>query len=630
MNTTITQRVEALRQWMRQKGIHVFITPSTDPHSGEYVPDHWHSREWISGFNGSAGTAVVTLTRAALWTDNRYFLAAAEQLEGTPFELMKLGLENTLTIPQWLHQEFVIKGEHIFHGYPDGGCVGIDGSCFALEEAQKLEDDLWKTNLRLVDVGDPYEEIWTDRPAIPVNPVEIQPLEYAGETAASKLERIAHEGAASGARTLVISALDEVCWALNLRGTDVAYNPVFVGYLVAGVGAKPTLYVNPDKLTDEVKDYLAGQGVTTSPYEAIFSELRHFRGPIGFDPAKTNCRIAQSAMHYIDDDKTKKYFKQLSNAPFDDCHKTSPTTVMKIMKNETEIRGYHNAMIKDGIAMVKWMKWALEAIPKGGQTELSLSRRLYEFRAEQPLFRGESFETIMGYGAHAAIVHYEPTPETDIPVEPRGLLLCDSGGQYLDGTTDITRTLPLGELTWEERRDYTLVLRGWINLARAVFPRGTYGTQLDALAREPMWKYGINYLHGTGHGVGSYLCVHEGPHQFRMNYMPQPLVPTMTITDEPGIYIAGSHGVRHENTMLVVDAQLRECTGSEGLTFGPYYQFEQLTLCPILTSPIVCSLLQPEELDWFNSYQQMVYDTLAPHLDESHRTWLRQQTLPIK
>ena len=629
MNTMMNERVHALRNWMRKKGICAFITPSTDPHSGEYVPDHWKSREWISGFNGSAGTAVVTLDKAALWTDNRYFLAAEEQLEGTPFELMKLGLENTPTIAQWLGWQFVIKGEHAYTGAPDGGFIGIDGTCYSLAEAQQLEDELWTKNLRLVDVGDPYDQIWTDRPAIPVNPVEIHPLDFAGETAKSKLERIGTESSVGGTRTLVVSALDEVCWALNLRGTDVQYNPVFVGYLVAGLNATPTLYVNPEKLTDEVKAYLEEQGVTVRPYEAIFDELCHFRGPIGFDPAKTNCRIARAAMRYIDEDPTKKYFKQLSNAPFDDCLKTSPTTTMKIMKNETEIRGYHSAMLKDGIAMVKWMKWALEVIPQGGQTELSLSRRLEEFRAEQPLFRGVSFETIMGYGAHAAIVHYEPTPESDIPVEPRGLLLCDSGGQYLDGTTDITRTLPIGVLTWEERRDYTLVLRGWINLARAVFPRGTYGTQLDALAREPMWKYGINYLHGTGHGVGSYLNVHEGPHQFRMNYMPQPLVPGMTITDEPGIYIAGSHGVRHENTMLIVEAQLRECTDSQGITFGPYYQFEQLTLCPILTSAIVTDLMQPDEIAWFNAYQQMVFDRLAPHLDEEHRQWLREATRPL-
>ncbi len=614
MNTTISQRVEALRQWMREKGIHVFITPSTDPHSGEYVPNHWHSREWISGFNGSAGTAVVTLTHAALWTDNRYFLAAAEQLEGTPFELMKLGLEDTPTIAQWITSKYnpSASSGQASSGQGSQWKVGIDGTCFTAAEAKALEQELSILHSSLFTLHsseDPYDEIWTDRPPIPANPVELHPLKYAGEDVASKLRRIRQATAEQGAQAVVISMLDEVAWTLNLRGTDVDYNPVFVSYLLVGMDFA-TLYINQEKLTEEVKAYLLQEKVEVKDYGLIFDDLRQLTQPVLVQPDKTNVSVVQS----------------LRQAVEGNC----PVSTMKIMKNETEIRGYRSAMLKDGIAMVKWMKWALETIPQGNQTELTLSAQLEAFRREQPLFRGVSFETIMGYGAHAAIVHYEPSPETDIPVEPRGLLLCDSGGQYLDGTTDITRTLPLGELTWEERRDYTLVLRGWINLARAVFPRGTYGTQLDALAREPMWKYGINYLHGTGHGVGSYLCVHEGPHQFRMNYMPQPLVPTMTITDEPGIYIAGSHGVRHENTMLVVEAKLRECDNSEGLTFGPYYQFEQLTLCPILTSPIVCSLLQPEELDWFNSYQQMVYDRLAPHLDEPHRSWLRQQTLPIK
>ena len=608
MNTDISQRVERLRQWMREKGIQAFITPSTDPHSGEYVPNHWHSREWISSFNGSAGTAVVTAFPnptqggefAALWTDNRYFLAAAEQLEGTPFELQKLGLEGTPTIAQWLCQKLKNVAESVK--------VGIDGTCFTVAEAEALNKELSIFNYHLSIVNDPYQDIWTDRPAIPQNAVELHSVEYAGEDVTSKLNRIREATQKQGAKAVVISMLDEVAWALNLRGTDVDYNPVFVSYLVVQTDAA-TLYVSEQKLNDEVKEYLQENNIKTRPYEQIFSDLQTMDIPILIQPDKTNVQVKQS----------------LKKAVMGTC----PVTVMKIMKNEIEQRGYRSAMLKDGIAMVKWMKWALEAIPLGGQTELTLSAKLESFRAEQPLFRGVSFETIMGYGPHAAIVHYEPTPETDVVVEPHGLLLCDSGGQYLDGTTDITRTLPVGPLSWEERRDYTLVLRGWINLARAVFPRGTYGTQLDALAREPMWKYGINYLHGTGHGVGQYLCVHEGPHQFRMNYMPQPLVPGMTITDEPGIYIAGSHGVRHENTMLIIDAQLRECESSEGVTFGPYYQFEQLTLCPILTEPIVREMLQAEEIAWFNQYQQSVYEKLSPHLDEEHRVWLRNVTRPI-
>lgn len=604
MEYSVNDRVELLRQWMRREGVAAFITPSTDPHSGEYVPDHWKSREWISGFNGSAGTAVVTLDDAALWTDNRYFLAAAEQLEGTPFCLQKLGLEDTPSIATWLKtpSDSPVMGRKSLR-------VGFDPECFAQTEAEQLMKELKMFGLQLVPTADPYAEIWTDRPAIPENLVELHPLEYAGESVASKLSRMREATKRQGADALVVSMLDEVAWALNLRGTDVQYNPVFVSYLLVGQESA-TLYINKVKLSSEVAQYLADNGIDVKPYGAIFEDLAVGTQKVLVQPEKTNYRVCSS----------------LGDRRVDGV---CPATEMKIMKNETEIRGYRSAMIKDGIAMVKWMKWALEVIPKGGQTELSLSRRLFEFRSEQPLFRGDSFETIMGYAAHAAIVHYEPSEATDIPVEPRGLLLCDSGGQYLDGTTDITRTLPLGNLTEVERRDYTLCLRGWINLARAVFPRGTYGTQLDALAREPMWKYGINYLHGTGHGVGSFLNVHEGPHQFRMNYMPQMLVPTMTITCEPGIYIAGSHGVRHENTMLIVDANLRECDDSQGITFGPYYQFEQLTLCPIITTPVVTELLQSEEIEWFNAYQQMVYDRLASHLDDEHRQWLYSVTRPI-
>ena len=604
MNTNVETRLKALRQWMRSKGIHAFITPSTDPHSGEYVPERWKSREFISGFTGSAGTAVVTLTKAALWTDNRYFLQAAAQIEGTDYTLMKIGLEDTLSIQEWL-AEVLNEGEK----------VGVDGLCYTVSDFQNLSQSLSAFGIQTLSVDDPYDDIWEQRPQIPAKPVEIQPLQFAGETARSKIERIRKAILAKKAESIVISMLDEVAWTLNLRGSDVECNPVFVSYLVISQN-DATLYINQEKISAEVDSYLSAEGVHIKNYSEIIADLKALEVPVLIQADKTNYAIGAS----------------LQRPVFADC----PVSLMKIMKNDAEIAGYHSAMLKDGIAMVKWMKWVIPAVQAGGQTELSLSEKLLGFREEQPLFRGVSFESIMGYAAHGAIVHYEPTPETDVPVLPKGLLLIDSGGQYQDGTTDITRTIPLGELTEEERRDYTLVLRGWINLARAVFPRGTYGTQLDALAREPMWKYGINYLHGTGHGVGSYLNVHEGPHQFRMNYMPTPLLPGMTITDEPGIYITGAHGVRHENTMLVVEAKLRtlpsttkKAESNEGLTFGPYYEFEQLTLCPILTSAIEVSMLQEEEKEWFNQYQQMVYDKLSPYLDEEHRNWLFEVTRPI-
>ena len=589
MNDTM-KHVDALRQLMKENNIDAFITPSTDPHSGEYVPARWYSREWISGFNGSAGTAVVTMHDAALWTDSRYFLQAADQLKGTGYTLQKDKIEGTPSVSEWIGQRVA-----------EGGCVGVDGWTNTVESVQTLEKELAEYGLSLRTDIDPYNTIWTDRPALPAEEVFIQPLELAGESTTSKVDRIRKAYHKNKAQGLLVSMLDEVAWTLNLRGNDIEYNPVFVSYLLI-CDNNVTLYTKHFKLTKEVLDYLDSEGVEIRDYDDIGNDLKGMDKSIQIEPAKTNYGV----------------FACISHPVLAAC----PVSTMKIMKNETEIKGYHSAMLKDGIAMVKWMKWALQAVKEGGQTELTLEAKLTSLRAQQPLFRGPSFATIMGYAGHGAIVHYEPTPATDIPVLPKGLLLCDSGGQYQDGTTDITRTLPLGPLTEQERRDYTLVLRGFINLARAHFPRGTYGSQLDCLARTPMWEYGINYLHGTGHGVGSFMNVHEGPHQFRMNYMPTPLLPSMTITDEPGIYITDSHGVRHENTMLVVEDQ-------DGVTFGPYYKFQQLTLCPILTSPIVIDMLQHDEKLWFNEYQQMVYDKLAPHLDNDTREWLYEVTRPI-
>lgn len=599
MNKQTMNRLSALRQAMKAKGVDAFIVPSTDPHSGEYVPTHWESRAWISGFTGSAGTAVVTAGKAALWTDSRYFLQAAEQISGTDFVLMKDKVEGTPTVAQWL-------GEVL----PEGSTVGIDGWVNTVTAAEDLDSELGTFGLRLATDFDPIAEIWTDRPALPVDEIFIQPLEFAGEKSSDKISRIRQKAQSEGAEAVLISMLDEVAWTLNLRGSDIDYNPVFVSYLLITADSA-TLYINPDKVNAQVKAYLEGEGVGIKPYDSISADLKALDCTVLAQPDKTNRSVYESIARPV--------------------RKDCPVSTMKIMKNEAEIQGYRSAMLKDGLAMVKWMKWLIPAVEAGGQTELSLDEKLYACRAEQPLFRGVSFASIMGYAAHGAIVHYEPTPETDVPVEPKGLLLIDSGGQYQDGTTDITRTIPLGPLTWEERRDYTLVLRGFINLGRAVFPRGTYGTQLDCLARTPMWRYGINYLHGTGHGVGSFMNVHEGPHQFRMNYMPTPLLPGMTITDEPGIYIAGSHGVRHENTMLVIPADFSDKgqQGCEGLTFGPYYTFEHLTLCPIFTSPILTEMMEREEIEWFNAYQQMVCDKLSPHLDEEHRQWLKEITKPI-
>ncbi len=574
---------------MQREGISAFITPSTDPHAGEYVPERWKSRRWLTGFTGSAGTAVVTRDKAALWTDSRYFIQAAEQLADTGIELMKEKIEGTPTITEWLGRVL-----------PQGSVVAVDGWVDTAADVEGMENELKAFGLTLRTDRDPYAEIWAERPAIPQSKAFIQRMEYAGESAASKIQRIREK---IGQNAIVLPSLEEVAWTLNLRADDVRYTPFVLGYVLI-TPTDTILYICKEKVTPEVADYLQGEGVSIREYGDIATDLQTLHLPVYVQPEKANHAIYSAIKNPI--------------------RKDSVVEQMLIFKNETEIRGFRHAMEKDGVAMVKWMKWTLENVPKGDQTELSLSKKLEAFRAEQPLFKGVSFESIMGYAHHGAIVHYDPTPETDIPVKPEGLLLIDSGGQYLDGTTDITRTIPLGPLTQEMRRDYTLVLKGWIRLGSAVFPKGTCGTQLDTLAREAMWKHGINYLHGTGHGVGQFMSVHEAIdlHQFRMQWRPTPLLPGMTITDEPGIYIEGSHGVRHENTMLVVPA-------TDGITYGPYYTFEQLTLCPVMTAPILVEMLTEEERQWFNAYQQTVYDRLAPHLDEEHKAWLKEITRPI-
>ncbi len=589
----MTDKLTLLRRLMAHGNIQAIVVPSTDPHSGEYVPDHWECRAWISEFHGSAGTAVVTTDKAALWTDSRYFLAAEQVFRDSEFVLMKEKIEGTPTISQWLGSVL-----------PKGATVAVDGWTNTVTAVEQLTQELKAVGINIVTAIPSLDDIWTDRPPLPLTPVVIHGLEYSGECASSKIARIRRqmldEGNADDC-SLLISMLDEVAWTLNLRGSDIEYNPVFVSYLLVRPDTA-CLYIDRRKLTPEVTEYLKGEGVEVRGYDTIGSDLRQMDSPVQIQPDKTNYAC----------------YSCISKPVRRDC----PVSVMKIMKNPTEIAGFRSAMLRDGIAMVKWLKWLLPAVEAGGQTEMSLSRKLHELRCEQPLFMGESFATIMGYGWHGADIHYEPTDESDIPVLPEGLLLCDSGGQYLDGTTDVTRTIPLGPLTDTMRQDYTLVLKGWINIARVHFPHGTYGSQLDVLARAPMWERGTNFLHGTGHGVGSYLCVHEGPHQFRMNYMPQPLLPGMTITDEPGIYIEGSHGVRHENTMIVVEDQ-------QGRTFGPYYRFDPLTLVPLFTSPIIAEMLDSDELRWFNDYQQRVYDTLAPHLDDEHREWLYGITRPL-
>lgn len=595
MTHIINERVGRLRSWMKENGFTAFVFPSSDPHNSEYVADHWKSREWISGFSGSAGTAVVTLEHAALWTDSRYFIAAEKELNGTGFQLMKLHVEGTPSVSEWLASELSTY---------DKAVVGLDGNVNSFTEVAAMEQELaTKGNITVRTDTDPMAELWTDRPAIPDNMVSLHPLEYSGESTYSKVSRVRKYLSECGADGLLVTALDEIAWVLNLRGSDVHCNPVFVSYLLISP-EKVTLYINNVKLSAEVNAYLASEKIDVEAYEAVVEGLRSYTGKsLLVDMSSTNYSLA-----------TAVSFEKV-------CSGVSPIASMKAVKNKVEQDGFRAAMLRDGVAVVKFLAWLKSAVEAGGQTEISLDKRLTALRAEQPKFKGISFDTIVGYEAHGAIVHYEATPETDIPVQPHGLVLIDSGAQYLDGTTDITRTIALGELSEEQRRVYTLVLKGHIQLDRCRFPAGACGSQIDALARAPMWREGYNYMHGTGHGVGSYLNVHEGPHQIRMEWRPAPLQAGMTVTNEPGIYLEGKFGVRIENTLLIVPA--------ESTAFGDFLKFETLTLAPIDMAPIVLEMLSTEEREWLNTYHRRVYESLSPHLTEGEKEWLRVATLPI-
>lgn len=576
---------------MQSKSISAYITYSTDPHSGEYVPAHWESRKWITGFTGSAGTAVITSDDGGLWTDSRYFIQAEEQLTDTGLKLFKERMSETPSIPQWL-RSVLKKGER----------VGIDGYTTPLQTVNELRNELSAYGIEVVMIEDPYKTIWNDRPDLPDNKPFILEEKYSGESASSKISTIRNHISNTGTDYILISALDEIAWTLNMRGTDIECNPLFVSYLLISE-KEATLYINKDKLTETTIDYLQSQGVGHRNYEDIESDLTAISGrKITMSPSINFAMYNAASEH---------------NTVF---IQASPVSEYKAVKNQTEINGFRNAMLRDGVAMVRFLIWLQKNIGNGNLTELSIDEQLYKERSAMENFRGISFATIAGYQEHGAIVHYEADEHSASTLKPEGLLLIDSGAQYLDGTTDITRTIPLGPTTEEQKKDYTLVLKGFIQLAMAEFPQGTCGTQLDVLARLAMWKEGINYGHGTGHGVGHFLNVHEGPHQIRMNNVPTPLQPGMTVTNEPGIYRAGKYGIRTENTMLTVPSRKTD--------FGEFYKFEQLTLCPINTETILWDMLSPEETNWLNEYHETVYSKLSPLLTDEEKQWLRNATNP--
>ena len=593
MKQSIKERIHALRMTFRPNNIKAFIIPSTDPHLSEYVAPYWMSREWISGFTGSAGTAVILMDKAGLWTDSRYFLQAEKELEGSGITLYKEMLPETPSITKFLCQNL-----------KPGESVSIDGKMFSVQQVEQMKEDLAPYQLQVNLFGDPLKNIWKDRPSMPDAPAFIYDVKYAGKSCGEKVAAIRTELKKKGIFALFLSSLDEIAWTLNLRGSDVHCNPVIVGYLLV-TQDEVVYFISPEKITQEVNEYLQEQQVSLRKYDEAESFLNSFTGEnILIDPKKTNYAIYSAI-----------------NPACKVVRGESPVTLLKAIRNEQEIAGIHHAMQRDGVALVKFLKWLEASVLSGKETELSVDRKLHEFRAAQPLYMGESFDTIAGYKEHGAIVHYSATEESDVTLQSKGFLLLDSGAQYLDGTTDITRTIALGELTEEEKTDYTLILKGHIALAMAKFPAGTRGAQLDVLARMPIWSHGMNFLHGTGHGVGHFLSVHEGPQSIRMNENPIVLQPGMVTSNEPGVYKAGSHGIRTENLTLV-------CKDKEGM-FGEYFKFETITLCPICKKGIIKEMLTAEEVKWFNDYHRTVYEKLSPSLNEEEKKWLLEATKAI-
>lgn len=598
--TSVKEHVAALRRRMQEERIDAFIVPTIDPHNSEYTPEHWKVREWLTGFDGSAGTAVVTLNDAALWTDSRYFLQAEEQLDGTPFRLMRDGLADTPTPAAWLSEVL-----------PDGGTVGCCGEIMTREMADDLTDGLPGRFHFFATPSDPFADIWTDRPALPAEPLDILPDSAAGRPAAEKLAAVYAAGHAEcpEARWFLMNDLAEIAWTLNLRGRDIPYNPVFVAYLMVGEH-RAVLFTDESRLSDDVRRHLAAAGVGTARYKGWKNAIDDAaEDEIFAFPATMNLRVA---------DYCTAVGTQFRFVPWH-------VSDLKAVKTPEEQQGFREAMERDGVAMVKFLRWLRPAVEAGGQTEVSVDERLTALRAEQKGFGGLSFATIAGYGPHGAIVHYEATPESAAALRPEGLLLLDSGAQYDCGTTDITRTIALGPVTDEERLVYTLVLKGHIALSRCRFPEDTTGLQLDTAARYAMWQHGYDFGHGTGHGVGHRLCVHEGPQQIRKNLRACTTVPFragMTITDEPGIYVPGRFGVRIENTLLTVDGGASP--------FGRFLAFEPLTLCPIDLAPVDFALITAEERRWLNDYHATVRRRLLPRLDdEPDRRWLEEATREI-
>jgi Xaa-Pro aminopeptidase len=593
MENQANKRIASLRKYMEKMKLKAFIIPSTDAHISEYIPEHWESRRWISGFTGSAGTVVVTTDKAGLWTDSRYFLQAEEELSGSEIALFKERIPGATSITDWLRGEFM-----------DEDRVGIDGNVYSAKNALELKSELEKSFLTLITHLDPFEEIWTDRPALPVNPVTIFPVEFAGESARRKIERVITEAEKHEADSVWTSTLDAIAWLFNIRGSDVPYNPVVVAHAFIS-RKKNILFVDLNKITFEVSEYLSAEGV----------EIRNYNEVIDFLENECNlsiCLDTSKVSYNIYNEIIKRNWVE---------NRISVVDMLKSVKNEVEADGFRSVMIRDGVALTKFFIWLEKAVPEGLVTEYNVGLKLCELRGEQKDFAGESFNTIAGYEANGAINHYHPDQHNCLTIKPTGLLLIDSGGQYFEGTTDVTRTVVTGDITDDMKKDYTLVLKGMIGLSKAVFPSGARGSQIDILARKAMWEHGVNYLHGTGHGVGHYLNVHEGPQSIRQEENPVTMLPGMIVTNEPGIYRDHKYGIRTENMMITTIAMT---TG-----YGDFYKFETLTLCPIDTTPIIKEMMSEDEIIWLNEYHSKVFEKLSPNLSEEEKEWLKNKTAAI-
>lgn len=591
MSKNTLPRLLSLRAEMAAHNIDAFIIPGTDPHQSEYYADYWDCRTWISGFDGSAGTAVVTAQEAGLWTDSRYFLQAAEQLSESGFVLFKDGLPDTPSYIEWLSNVL-----------PANATVAIDGTLFSTTTVEDMTTTFGKRGISLITDFTPFNHIWQRRPCLPQTPFYVHDEKYSGECAGSKIERVMQAVENSGCNALLLSALDEIAWLFNIRGNDVKCNPVIYAYAYID-NSRRILFVDSEKLNDENSAYLQAMNIEQMPYNGVFDFVASLRDKvISIDPGKLNYTL-------------------YNNIATETKRGASPIVAFKAIKNETQIAGIRKAMVRDGVALIRLLRWLDCHIDSGQATELSVTEQLRNFRAEQELFVDESFDTIAGYNEHGAIVHYSATPESNLTIRRKGFFLLDSGAQYLDGTTDITRTIPLGSLTHQQKRDYTLVLKGHIALARCQFPEGTRGAQLDAVARLPLWGDGLTYLHGTGHGVGHFLNVHEGPQSIRLQENPTPLMPGMITSNEPGLYRAGEYGIRHENLVLTVPACETE--------FGRFLRFETLTLFPFDKKALDMTILLPHEIAWLNDYHRMVYDKLKASLTSEECEWLREATSAI-